>query len=409
MQRFVWAVLILLASPFSASSAEAPDPPPPAAELPSAVAATDSEADERTFTAIDVSAFRDGAHHWRKIRDPRRVIHVLPEQAAYAPDQVEEIVANMLLFQRANGGWPKDYDMLAVLTPEQRQAVRDTHHLLDTSFDNYNIHSQVDYLARGYAAGGDQSWRDACLRGFDFMLAAQLPGGGFPQRYPEPTGFARHITFNDGVTVGVLNVFQDAAERAPHWQWLDEARRQAAQQAVQRGVETILQCQIGGDAPTGWCQQHDPETLAAAPARTFELASICPQETTAIVRFLMRLPATDQRVARAVEGAVAWLRRTQLDGIRVERIAAPTESYEFHTTDFDVVVVRDEQAQPLWARHYEIGSDRPIFAGRDAVKRYALSEIERERRTGTPWYGNWPQGLLAEDYPRWRQSRPETP
>ena len=29
------------------------------------------------------------------------------------------------------------------------------------------------------------------------------------------------------------------------------------------------------------------------------------------------------------------------------------------------------------ARHYEIGTDRPIFAGRDAVKRYALSEIER--------------------------------
>jgi len=57
---------------------------------------------------------------------------------------------------------------------------------------------------------------------------------------------------------------------------------------------------------------------------------------------------------------------------------------------------------PLWARHYEIGTNRPIFAGRDAVKRYALAEIERERRTGTAWYGPWPQKFLEREYPEWR-------
>jgi hypothetical protein len=38
------------------------------------------------------------------------------------------------------------------------------------------------------------------------------------------------------------------------------------------------------------------------------------------------------------------------------------------------------------------------------VKRYALSEIERERRTGTPWYGDWPQRLLEKEYPEWQAS-----
>ena len=365
---------------------------------------------EAGTTAIDVSGFRDGIHHWRKLRDPKRVIHVLPDQPSYAVEQVDEIAENILLFQRANGGWPKDYDMLAVLTPDQAQMIRETHDRNDTSFDNYNIHSQVDYLARAYAASGEEAWRDACVRGFDFLLAAQLPCGGFPQQHPEGSGYAKFITFNDGVTIGVLNVLQDAVEGAPQWEWLDDDRRQAAARAVDAGVKCILSCQLGANGKrSGWCQQHDPETLAAAPARTFELASICPQETTAIVRFLMRLPNPNEEVVQAIEDAVAWLRETQLSGVRVERVAAEQEKYEFHTTDFDVVVSADKKAKPIWARHYEIGTNRTVFAGRDTVKRYALSEIERERRTGTPWYGDWPLLLLEEEFPKWRASRGVAP
>jgi PelA/Pel-15E family pectate lyase len=57
----------------------------------------------------------------------------------------------------------------------------------------------------------------------------------------------------------------------------------------------------------------------------------------------------------------------------------------------------------MWARFYEIGSNRPIFAGRDGVKRYALAEIEHERRTGYAWLGDWPATLLNRDYPAWKQ------
>ena len=99
----------------------------------------------------------------------------------------------------------------------------------------------------------------------------------------------------------------------------------------------------------------------------------------------------------------------QLSGVRVQRIAADAEQFEFHTPDFDVVVLQDDQAKPIWARHYEIGSNRPVFAGRDTVKRYALSEIERERRTGTPWYGDWPQQLLDKDYPEWQAAQGSGP
>ena len=304
----------------------------------------------RRRSAIDTRGFRDSGGHWRHIRDTSRVIQPLSDQPSYAPEQVEQIVNNILLFQRANGGWPKDYDMLAVLTPEQAAAIRATHDRTDTSFDNHNVHTQVDYLARAYAAENVVAWRDACLRGFDFLFAAQMENGGFPQRFPNHPGFAGHITFNDGVMIGILDVLKDAADEAPHWQWLDADRRSRARQAIARGVECMLKCQIhAGEAHTGWCQQHDEHTYAAASARTFELASCCPQETTEIVRFLMRVEPSDDRIAGAIRDAVAWLDRVQLHGVRVDRVPAPVEEFERHRADFDVVVRDDDAAPPLWA------------------------------------------------------------
>jgi len=360
------------------------------------------------WPAISTSGFGSSIHHWRRIRDESRFIQALPDQPSYSPEQVPEIVANLLLFQRENGGWPKDYDMLAVLTDDQRRMVQETHSRTDTSFDNGNVHSQVVYLAQAYTASGNTTWKDACLRGLDFILSAQMENGGFPQRFPALKNYSAHITFNDGVMMGILDVLQDCSDGVPHWAWLDADRKAKCSAAVARGVECILKCQIvvQGQA-TGWCQQHDEKTFEAASARTFELASICPQETTEIVRFLMRIESPTPEVLRAMAAAVDWMKAVQLKGVKISRVAAPREEFQRHSADFDVVVVNDSKAPPLWARHYEIGTNRPIFAGRDGVKKYSLAEIAKERRTGTLWYGGWPDRLLKSEYPAWKVKHSE--
>jgi PelA/Pel-15E family pectate lyase len=354
---------------------------------------------------IDPSQFHDSANHWRHFRDEGRFIKVLPDQKSYDAAQVREIVDNILLFQRDNGGWPKDYDMLAILTEEQKAIVAATRGDADASFDNGNLHAQVDYLARAYAQAHEPAWRVACERGLDFILAAQYPNGGFPQRFPDPKDFHANITFNDYVMIGNMNLLKDAADGAPHFAWLDEARRERARDAVRRGVECILKCQIRVDGKlTGWCQQHDETTYEPRPGRTFELASICPQDTTEAVRFLMRIAPPPPEIVQAVDGAVAWLTQVKLTGVRIDKVPAPKEEYLRHTVDYDKVVVEDAQAPPLWARHYEIGTNRPVFAGRDGVRKYAFAEIERERRTGTPWFGTWPGKLIDKEYPQWRKA-----
>src|SRR4051812_6822043 len=96
------------------------------------------DASPSTQPAIDISGFHDSIHHWRAIKDESRFIQALPDQPSYQPTQVTEIAANILLFQRENGGWPKDYDMTAILTDEQRAKVLATRKETDTSFDNGN-------------------------------------------------------------------------------------------------------------------------------------------------------------------------------------------------------------------------------------------------------------------------------
>ncbi|HVF97585.1 MAG TPA: pectinesterase family protein, partial [Flavisolibacter sp.] len=55
----------------------------------------------------------------------------------------------------------------------------------------------------------------------------------------------------------------------------------------------------------------------------------------------------------------------------------------------------------IWARFYDIETNKPFFTGRDGIKRWDVSHIESERRNGYAWYGTWPQKLLEKDYPVW--------
>ena len=61
----------------------------------------------------------------------------------------------------------------------------------------------------------------------------------------------------------------------------------------------------------------------------------------------------------------------------------------------------DPSAEPLWARYYDIETNRPFYCDRDGVKKYALAEVGLERRKGYAWLRPWGAKVLAE-YGKWR-------
>lgn len=350
--------------------------------------------------AIPLDALNDGAHHWRYFQRGAR-----PENPVYRPDQVREIAANILAFQLPNGGWEKNRDLTAILTPAEREKYGPKAGASKATFDNENVHSQVTYLARAYEILGDEACRDAALRGLDFTLSAQLANGGFPQYWPAPTSYAAHITYNDRVMVGILALLRNAGNRANGFGWLDAERAARCRAAAERGLACILVTQYrnADGTLTAWGQQHDAKTLLPARGRAFELPSLCSQDTAEILEFLMEYENPSPEIVRAIDAGMAWLDRSKLTGIRLEQFKAPLEVFPYHSADYDRRVVEDPNAPVIWARMYELETNRPQFCGRDTIKRYTFAEVDRDRRTGYDWYGYWPTEVYEKIYPAWRK------
>ena len=324
---------------------------------------------------------------------------ILDQPAAwYGSTDAAAIADTVLLFQRRSGGWPKNTDMARRLEPFEAKQVEAAKADHDSTIDNGATTTQLRFLARVYTAARADRFRVAFTTGLDYLFAAQYPNGGWPQFYPLRTDYSRHITFNDNAMTNVMTLLRDVADGRAPVAFVDGARRARAKTAYERGLAVILASQITVDGRlTAWCAQVDALTLEPRPARTYEHPSISGSESVGIVRFLMAIERPSAAVVAAVEAAVAWFRDVQLAGIRlVEHADASVPG------GLDRVVMRDPTAPPLWARFYEIGTNRPIFSGRDGVIRYSLAEIEVERRVNYSWLGPYAADLLATDYPAWK-------
>ena len=316
----------------------------------------------------------------------------------YGGPEALRIADNLLLYQHDNGGWEKNIDMAMPVGAREQKSVMEAKKEAHTTIDNDATYTQMNFLARAYTATGRAAYKHALEKGFAYLLSAQYPNGGWPQFYPLRHGYWDHITYNDDAMIGVMETLRAIERKAPDYAFLTDADRAKARTAIAKGIECILKTQVVVEGkPTVWCAQHDEVTLKPAQARKYELVSLSGSESAGVVRFLMGVEHPTPEVVRAIEGAVAWFQAVKINGIRVAHRDAPGTQ-----KGYDTVVIDDPGALPVWARFYEIGTNRPIFSGRDSVKKYSLAEIEYERRNGYRWYVDRPAKLLSEDYRRWK-------
>jgi PelA/Pel-15E family pectate lyase len=310
----------------------------------------------------------------------------------YPVDEATRIANQVVLYQRDNGGWEKNVDMAAMLTQAERERLLREKSSTDTTIDNGATVTQLRYLAKVVTAKNIETHKTAFFKGLDFLLAMQYANGGFPQFFPLKNDYSRHITFNDNAMINALRLLRDVARKKEDFLFVDDERRAKAEKAVERAIPILLQTQVEiGGKKTVWAAQYDEVTLKPAAARKFEPMSLTAGESVGIVRFLMLDASPDEATRDAIESAVAWYRANKIEGIRWERKNGESR------------VVKDKTAKPVWARFYEFETMRPIFIGRDAVIKYDVSEIERERRNGYAWYVSEPNELLEKDYPKWKE------
>ena len=314
----------------------------------------------------------------------------------YGSAESVRIAESLLLYQFPNGGWDKNIEMsVAPVAKELEKIKREGH----TTIDNSATYTQMDYLALVYTATREDRFKEAFQKGLGYLLEAQYPDGGWPQFYPLRKGYYTHITYNDDAMVGVLETLRSIVERKPDYAFVSDQDKKRAAVALEKGIECILKTQVRVNGKlTVWCAQHDEVTLAPAKARSYELPSLSGSESVGIVEFLMGIAKPSVEVKASIEAAVQWFEASKIKGIRLERKLVPDAP-----KGYDQVVVEDAGAPPLWARFYDVQTNKPMFCGRDGLVKDTIAEIEYERRNGYRWYVDRPAKLLDREYPEWRK------
>jgi PelA/Pel-15E family pectate lyase len=336
--------------------------------------------------------------------------------AWFASAEARRMADNIVSFQTPAGGWSKNFNpadhprrpgeafspdtnLSRFLTPGDNDQPHDEHWAYIGTFDNNATIDELLFLARVAAAAdatAGAGWRASFLRGIDYVIAAQYPNGGWPQVYPLDGGYHDAITFNDGAIANIIRLLRDVSNGRDEFAWVPAETRRRAAAAEARGIACILDCQLVTDGRrTVWCQQHDALTLAPTSARNYEMPSQCSSESAGLAIFLMELPAPDARVAAAVHAAAAWLQKTALHDVVFS--AAPDGSGR--------KLLPAPGAPALWARYYELKTDRPIFGDRDKTIHDDIAEISLERRNGYSWFANAPQRAL-DLYAKWTKAHP---
>ena len=302
---------------------------------------------------------------------------------------------NMVLIQFANGGWPKTldgktqpipYDSLwssdFILKTKARLNAK------DATIDNNATTKEIRYLSNAFIETGNKKYKAAAEKGIEYLLEMQYDNGGFPQYWPDTSGYYKHITFNDNAMVNVLTLFKNVSEKKKPLDIFDQKIQTACGEALARGIQNILATQIDyKGVKTIWCAQHDHKTLLPAKARSYEHPSFTVGESVGIVRFLMTIENPGPEIKQSVRQAMLFFDKLN--------IKDKTLISQFQLGE-------DERSSQVWGRFHHLENLKPIFSGRDGVIKYNLNEIEAERLKGYKWYGNWPTTILPT-YQKWEK------
>jgi PelA/Pel-15E family pectate lyase len=334
----------------------------------------------------------------------------------YGQSEGRRIADIVVSFQTPAGGWSKNLDMTQSprkpgeqfsgdnnsmhLGPADNDIPKDVHWSYVGTFDNDATIKQLRYLAKVISATGPAEaapYRAAFLRGLDYIFAAQYPNGGWPQVWPLQGGYHDAITYNDEAMSNILELLQDVAVARDEFAFVPRETRTLATTRLQQGIQCILDTQIVVHGRrTVWCQQHDPLTLQPAPGRNYEMPSQCDSESAEVMMFLMKIPKPGAKTVAAVHAAAAWFERTGLHDVAFKAVGEEGRQ-----------LVPEPGGKRIWARYYEIGSDRPIFGDRDRTIHDTVIEISKERRNGYGWFNDTPTRAL-QVYATWKEAHPGT-
>ncbi len=373
--------------------------------------------------AVDQSFLRAelAAHDLKQSAEPKKVHNAggltLKNSASwYAGAAARRIAKNLVSFQTPAGGWSKNTDYAKAprapgeafgaengslfLGKNDFDQPKDTNWSYVGTFDNDATTTELRFLAKVISASksnGDDL-KKSFAHGLDYIFFAQFPNGGWPQVWPLQGGYHDAVTFNDDAMLHIVEFLREVAAGQNEFAFVPADLRAKADANWKRGLDCILTSQVVANGKrTAWGQQHDALTLQPVGARNYEMPSLASSESATIVLFLMQLPNPDARTVAAVHSAAAWFAKTEIKGKAFQVVGKESRK-----------LIDAPGHATMWARYYEVGTDKPLFGDRDQSIHDDVNEISRERRKGYGWFKDTPKRVL-EHYPKWATAHPPQP
>lgn len=316
----------------------------------------------------------------------------------YGTDAARNIAGKLLLYQSDLGGFPKNIHFHRKIQQDVIDELKTSG--IGTTIDNGATVNEMRFLTSMYAQTGDNLYKEAFLKALEYIYTSQYANGGWPQFYPARRGrsnaYSNNITFNDDAMVNVLKMLYAISDDDKPYNVLQFTPEQKARalEAYNKGIQCILDTQIRNKKGelTVWCAQHDPVTMLPAKARAYELVSYSGVESVNITLLLMDVENPSPEVIAAVQGAVKWFDEHKITDIIYRRTKVNGK--------YVATIEPAENASPIWARFYDIDTEKPFFCDRDGVKRNSIDELGDDRRNGYKWYDD--KGIkVLKEYPEW--------
>jgi PelA/Pel-15E family pectate lyase len=260
------------------------------------------------------------------------------------------------------------------------------------TIDNNATSKEINILIKSYKTTKNPEYLKSAEKGIQYLLVMQYKNGGFPQYYPNSAIYRKQITYNDNAMINALTVLYNVAEGKNDFDVVDSKLKEKSKIAVQKGIECILKTQVlQKGIPSIWADQYNEITLQPDKARAFEPISLATGESVGIVKFLMMQPVTSE-IEKSIKSAVKWFKQNKIAG------------YSYNVTKQDGKTVRilaEDKNSVIWARFYDINTNKPLFGDRDGSVKYNYNEVSEERRNGYSWFGDSPEKLINKEFPKW--------
>jgi hypothetical protein len=210
------------------------------------------------------------------------------------------------------------------------------------SLDDDQTQSAIRFLMALDQEVKNDTLHKSVIKALDMMLAAQMPQGGWPHKYPKQGNYHDYATFNDAGINKCIDVMLDA------YRYYKDDR---FYNSLVRVGNYILISQLPPPQP-GWAQQYN-EFLQPAWARPFEPPSVCPAVTLNNINSLIDLfnVTENDTLLYPVSDALQWVKDVRMPNGK-------------------------------WPRFAELYTNKPLFYDRGRIRRGSFEELSPERNTG---------------------------